>query len=129
MFLICAVQVSGACCNITAQGGNISSLNLYGNFDSNHWQGYAGRLNIITPTSPSNVSANAGNVSRQDINIRAPCKRPKSISGYIFFSNDSTMPTGLRAGDMALLNSIMGTVLEGPNKTFTQTTNFSISKF
>lgn len=120
-FCILLFQVEGSA---EAQGGNITPLIINVLSPSEYWQGFAGRINIITPSGPTELNATPGNVSIQNFNIKSPCKNPSSVKGYIIFSNSSSNPAGLVPGNLTKLQNFMGAIQEKPNETFAYTTNF-----
>jgi len=93
---------------VTAQGGNITPLSILSTSDTEFWQGIPGRVNFIGPLSPTNINATGGDINRTDIDIPSPCTNPLSVKGFILFSNSSTPPAGLTAGNLTYLDSWMG---------------------
>lgn len=121
------IACSAAAQNVTAQGGHITPLNILSTSDTEFWQGIPGRVNFIGPLSPTSVNATGGDINRTDIDVPSPCTNPTSVKGFILFSNSSTPPVGLTAGNLTKLNKIMGNPKsDSAQNTFTSTTNFNI---
>ena len=122
LFLLPFVFAQGS---IEAQGGNISALAIFGSSQTPYWQGFAGDVFFIPPSSTS-VNATGSYVNLSDLRFELPCN-PLSISGFIVFSNSSSPPSVFNAGNLTLLDSFMvGSYDDSGSKTFTKKTTFII---
>lgn len=109
-----------------AEGGNITPLSLSVKTLTQRWQGLPGNIIITTPFAPPNVTAYGGNVTETDINLSSPCPNP-TITGYIIFSNSSSPPIGLVAGNLVQLDNFVLGTNDSATKTFTLTSTFTIN--
>jgi len=112
--------------SVIAEGGNVTPLSLSVKTLTQRWQGLPGKIIITTPFAPPNVTAYGGNVTETDINLTAPCPNP-TITGYIIFSNSSSPPIGLVAGNLAQLDNFVLGTNDSATKTFTLTSTFTIN--
>lgn len=112
---------------ISAEGGNISTVNMCLLSQTRHWQGYAGRVYYGTaPQTPAGVNATGGLVNGTNINFTIACDNPTYVSGYIAFSNSSNPPIGLVPGDLGILDTLSGNKTDSGSKTFTYVSNFDL---
>ncbi|MBW3018573.1 hypothetical protein KY329_00100 [Candidatus Woesearchaeota archaeon] len=112
---------------VTAQGGNITPLNISGQTQTRFWQGVPGRITVIPPFAPTQVNTTGGNINRTNFNITSRCANPISITGFILFSNSSNLIVGLTAGNLTLLDALLvSSRSDNATRTFTQNTTFNI---
>jgi len=111
-----------------AEGGNVTPLNLtLLQGQTQRWQGIPGRLNFIGPDAPSEVNATGGEVNYTQINVTSPCTNP-TVTGFILFSNSSTLPTGLTAGNLTQLDNFVAAISgDSATNTFKYFTTFTIN--
>lgn len=92
--------------NATAEGGNITQVDLSGDTQTTHWQGFWGQVTgaIALMDASSNVMYNWS---------------MDTMSGNIYISNESSITWGdLEAGEAADCDTIVGTGADSCNKTF-----------
>jgi len=109
-----------------ADGGNVTPVNLQTSSTTQRWQGFAGTIQFISPNAPSNVTAQGGEVNGTQFNITAACNVPTSVSGFILFSNSSTTPAGLTAGNLSQLDAFVAGDSDSGSNTFNSTSTFNI---
>ncbi len=114
--------------NLTAQGGNITKITMTSLRQTDHWQGLAGQV-FFSAAAPNTTAVNAVGsfVNGTNINFTIDCDNPISASGFIFFSNASTPPSGLTAGDLSILDRLTGNKSDSGAKTFTSTSSFAFT--
>lgn len=109
-----------------AEGGNITPLHMDLSQETEVWQGFAGRIRFIAPDTTT-INATGGEVNGTIFNFSAPCTNPTSVRGFILFSNSSTPPAGLAAGNLTQLNNfLVNRSQDDANRTFTTTSTFNI---
>lgn len=126
--LVLSVAAHGvqAIANLTAQGGNITKVGFNATRQTDHWQGVAGQVFFSTAPATTNVNATGSFVNGTNINFTIDCDDPISASGFIAFSNSSTPPTGLVAGNLAILDMLTGNKSDSGTRTFTTTSTFAL---
>ena len=108
-----------------AYGGNITELAIGFTQITPNWQGYAGIMTYGTgPTAPTAVNATGSNVSGQGFHLQIPCNNPTAITGFILFSNSSSIPAGLVPGNLSKLDALISGDDSGTN-TFSQLSAFN----
>ncbi len=113
--------------NILAEGGNITWLNVCLKMQTINWQGYAGQVYFGTaPQTPTGVNATGGLVNGTNINFTIPCDNPTYVSGFITFSNSSSPPIGLVAGNLSILDTLSGNGPDSGSRTFTTLSTFDM---
>jgi len=120
------IPIAHAACpgNHTAAGGNLTYINITASIFAGDWQGYAGIITYGTgATAPTTVNATGDNVSGQGLHFQIPCNNPKSITGFVLFSNSSSAPVGLVPGNLTQLDAFVPG-LENGTLTFTDTSTF-----
>jgi len=110
----------------TAQGGNITQVNLTIFNETTIWQGLAGTINFIGPDSLPSITTEGGEVNGTTLNITSACTNPSSVTGFIFYSNSTSIPTSLTAGNLTTLDNFAGGVVDSASNTFTTTSTFTI---
>lgn len=120
---IAFAQVPGSA---PAQGGNITMVNLSVFNETQRWQGWVGTVFFTGPLTPPSVPAIGGEINFTQINVTSPCTSPTAVSGFILFSNSSTAPTGLVAGNLTILDQFTGGGPDKGSSTFTVNTTFTI---
>jgi hypothetical protein len=130
LLLVLALQTASAAApgSVFAAGGNITEVNLTIFQLTPNWQGIDGQVFFGTNSSaPSIVNATGRNVNASNIFIQIPCDNPTSASGFIYFSNSSSPPSGLTAGNLSVLNSMVGAGSDSGSATFTTTSAFAFT--
>ena len=125
--LILLIPIVYASCpgNHTAAGGNLTYINITASITAGDWQGYAGIITYGTgPTAPTNLNATGSNLTGQGFHFQIPCNNPKSITGFVLFSNSSAAPVGLVPGNLTQLDAFVPG-FENGTLTFTKTTTFN----
>ncbi len=108
-----------------AQGGNITPINMTTVTQTQVWQGFAGQIYFITPTSPTKKNATGGWVNGSNFNLTVPCT-PVSVSGNILYSNSSNPPIGLVPGNLTILDNYVTKLSDSGTHTFKNLTTFVI---
>jgi hypothetical protein len=113
---------------ITADAGNITWLVQMGIMrQTDHWQGYAGRVYYGTAIQkPTDINATGSFVNSTNINLTIDCDNPTYVSGYIAFSNTTTPPSGLVPGDLTILDQLTGNKSDSGTGTFTTISTFDL---
>jgi len=110
----------------TAEGGNITELNITLATITPNWQGYTGQVTFSTGlTTPGNVTATGSFVNGTNIIFQVPANTI-SATGFIIFSNSSGSIVNLTAGNLTLLDSIVGTGDDSGSNTFTTNSTFTV---
>ncbi|MEM4247385.1 MAG: hypothetical protein QXF14_03630 [Candidatus Woesearchaeota archaeon] len=118
----------GTPAEIMAQGGNITWLNMCLKLQTQHWQGYAGRVYFGTaPQTPTYLNATGSLVNISNINFTVPCDNPTGVTGFIIFSNSTEPPIGLVPGDLSILDKLSGNGSDSGSKTFTAISTFDFT--
>lgn len=113
--------------SVPTHGGNISALTLYVDFITQNWYGLAGQVNFTTgSTNPSNVTEDPGNITDPRFSLQAGCEAATAVSGYMIFTNKSSLPGNLTPGNLTLLDSLMSGTDDLASQTFTTTENYTI---
>lgn len=120
---IAFAQVPGSA---PAQGGNITMVNLSVYNETQRWQGWVGTIFFVGPLAPTSVPAIGGEINFTQINVTSACTNPLTVNGFLFFSNSSTPPTGLAAGNLTTLDTFTGGGPDKGSETFTVNTTFTI---
>lgn len=114
--------------DIVAQGGNITLLKIFSTRQTDHWQGFAGKVFFGTnATAPSILNATGGFVNGTDLFFQIACDNPTSATGFILVSNSSTPPVGLVPGNLSILDALTGGKSDSGSRTFTGNTSFAFS--
>ncbi len=124
--LLLAIPAVSAVNFTTAVGGNITELNITVRQITANWQGFTGQVTFSTAvTTPGNVTATGSLVNGTNILFNVP---PNTISatGFIIFSNASGAIVNLTAGNLTLLDSLVGAGDDSATNTFTQTSTFTV---
>jgi len=113
---------------ITADAGNITWLVQMGIMrQTDHWQGYAGRVHYGTAAQkPTDVNATGSFVNSTNINLTIDCNNPTYVSGFVAFSNTSTPPSGLVPGDLTIIDRLTGNKSDSGTGTFTVISTFDM---
>jgi len=123
--IIAIILAPAALAQATAQGGNITQVNLTIINQTTIWQGLSGTIIFIGPNNLPNITAQGGNVNNTAINLTSPCSNP-SATGFIFYSNSTTAPAGLTPGNLTQLDNFISTTADSATNTFTTNTTFNI---
>lgn len=114
--------------NVTALRGNITEVNITLFNVTPNWQGIAGQVFFGTNASaPGILNATGGKVNASNLFFQIDCDNPTSATGFIFLKNSSTPPSGLVAGNLSVLNSVVGNGADNATNTFTTTSSFALS--
>jgi len=125
--IICAAitLIPIATAQAPAQGGNITQVNLTVINETTVWQGLSGTIIFIGPNFLPNLTAQGGEVNNTAINLTSPCTNPIA-TGFVFYSNSTTAPTGLTPGNLTQLNNFVNRTTDSASNTFTTNSTFNI---
>lgn len=113
----------------TAEGGNVTRLDIIRpNNQTRHWQGFAGQVFFGTNVSLLNqLNATGGLVNASNLFFEIDCNNPDSATGFIFLSNGTTTPANLTAGNLTILDALLGNGDDDGSATFMSTSSFALS--
>ena len=116
--------------NVSATGGNITFVDLFPEFQTTIWNGFIGRINLVGNISPKNITITGGEINYFDVNVNVTAPEtnfPLLISGFIFMSNFSEVPTNLSPGNFSILDDYIEASVENASATFTSFETFEFS--
>lgn len=113
--------------NLTAEGGNITSVNISGTAPS-IWHAACGNLSSASGTAPA-INATPNSITYAVLRTGSSSCANGTRSLTLLFSNSSSQITSLSAGSLAALDDFVSSENENGTATFTQNTTFETGSY